>query len=870
MTIRIRIAALAGAIALACSAGAQQAPDQDQSYQAGAFDNVTADSSSRVVDPPSRVARLAYLSGDVSFAPAGENDWSRAQRNRPMVTGDKLYTDAGGRAELQVGASIIHVDQHTSMDFLNLNDQTAQVELTQGALNLDVRRLRSGEVYEVDTPTIAFVADRIGDYRIDVDSNGQTTTVSIRRGSGEAIGEGGKRVRIEEGQSVVFNDAQLNDYHNLAQRRSDDGFDTYAAQRSERYDRGVSRNYVSEDVVGYEDLDDNGSWEDAPDYGHVWYPTHVATDWAPYHDGNWDWVEPYGWTWVDNASWGFAPFHYGRWAYIGSRWGWVPGPVDVRPVYAPALVAFVGGGGFGVDISIGGPIGWFALGPGDVYFPGYRCGRDYFNSVNISNTVVNNTVVNNYYGAFSAGNVNYAQISYANRMAPRAMTAVPATTFASGRPVAASAIAVNRTMLTNARILPRATVAPTAASLVANRGRAMAPPAAVRNRSVVAANRPAPVPAPFAQRQALLRKNPPGQPLTAAQMRTVASANARGPAANSRSNVRVAGAAAATATAPNANARANARATANAPGTANNRAATTANARNGQLRSSGFAHGSNVPRESATAQQHASPNARFERGTARPTPQPRESTTAQQHASANARFERGNTQLRSSGFAHGGNAPRESVTTQQHASTNARVERGTGRPTPQPRESVSAQQRASANARIERSTTRPVAPRESVSAQNRTRTEQRGNVNANARVRSNAYAAHGRATEQRVAPTSTRANEHVQTRMSERAQTQIRTPQPAERAQVQSRTPERAPQRSIVREAPRMQPQVREQAHAQAQYRAPERIQPQVRVQPRAQAQYREPQRPTSQRQQTPQQREAKRKDEKRDQNGGG
>jgi len=488
MYTKQRLLALLIGAALAFSAGAQ-APNDRGPYDSAPEASLPA--APGQIDPPARVARLSDMSGNVSFTPAGENDWVQAQLNRPIVTGDRLWTADGGRAELQVGASTVRLDNGSNFDFLNLNDQMAQMELTQGTMNINVRRLHGDETYEVDTPTIAFVASRVGDYRIDVDPQSGFTTVTAWRGGGDAIGEGGKRVAIAEGQTVRFNDSQLVDYQ-VNQIRAPDDFDRYASTRDERYERAVSRNYVSEDVVGYQDLDQYGSWEDAPEYGHVWYPSSVSAGWAPYHDGHWTWVDPWGWTWVDAAPWGFAPFHYGRWAYVGSRWGWVPGPYDVAPVYSPALVAFVGGGGFGLSVSVGGPIGWFALGPGDVYFPGYRCGRDYFNRVNVGNTYINHTVVNNYYGSWSNGSVNYSQLTYANRNVPSAMTAVQSTAFVSGRPVASSAIAVNRTTMANAPVMPRAMVAPTQASLVAGRTRAAPPPTTAMNRAFEAAHTPLP------------------------------------------------------------------------------------------------------------------------------------------------------------------------------------------------------------------------------------------------------------------------------------------------------------------------------------------------------------------------------------------
>ncbi len=558
MITKQRLLVITMGAALACSCGAQ-APPNDNAANGSVPSNLPAQAqvsgpgpaispaqgqtapdpvAPGQADPPARVARLANMSGNVSFTPAGEHDWVQAQLNRPVVTGDKLWTADGARAELQIGSSTVRLDYQSNFDFINLNDQIAQMQLTHGSLSLDVWRLRAGETYEVDTPTIAFIANRVGDYRVDVDSQGGFTTVTARRGGGEAVGEGGKRVVIEEGQSIRFNDSALNDYKvNVS---SPDDFDLYCKQRQERHVSALARNYVSENVVGYEDLDEYGTWETAPQYGHVWYPTAVAADWAPYRAGHWIWVDPWGWTWVDDAPWGFAPFHYGRWAYVGTRWGWVPGPVEVAPVYAPALVAFVGGGGFGVNVSVGGPIGWFALGPGDAYFPGYYGGHDYFNRVNAG--YVNQTVVNNYYGAWASGNVNYSQMSFANRNAPRALTAMPAAAFASGQAVATSAVAVNRTTMANARVLPRAMVTPTQTSLVAGRGSAAAPPSALENRTVVAAHTPPPATPSFAQRQSALQKSA-GQPLSVNQMRTLsAQANGRSANAATAGNVRVVGA----------------------------------------------------------------------------------------------------------------------------------------------------------------------------------------------------------------------------------------------------------------------------------------------------------------------------------------
>jgi len=188
-----------------------------------------------------------------------------------------------------------------------------------------------------------------------------------------------------------------------------------------------SARYVSQDVIGYEDLDEYGHWRTVAEYGPVWTPDRVPAGWAPYRDGHWAWVEPWGWTWIDDAPWGYAVSHYGRWAYVRSSWVWVPAPVRSRAYYAPALVAFIGGPNFSISLSSGGSgVAWFPLGPREVYRPPYQVSRGYFENVNRSNTNVSPATITNVYN-----NVNVTNITYANRSAPNAVVAVPASAFAT-------------------------------------------------------------------------------------------------------------------------------------------------------------------------------------------------------------------------------------------------------------------------------------------------------------------------------------------------------------------------------------------------------------------------------------------------------
>ena len=184
-----------------------------------------------------------------------------------------------------------------------------------------------------------------------------------------------------------------------------DSFDQWCSQRDQKYLNAQARQYVSPEVPGYYDLDGYGSWATEAAYGPIWYPTSVAVGWVPYRYGRWVWVEPWGWTWVDNAPWGFAPFHYGRWVQVGPRWGWLPGPIAVAPIYGPAFVAFVGGAGFSVGVGVGGVAAWFPLGPGEPFYPWYHYSPGYLRQINVTN--VRNINVTNITNVTNINNIHY-------------------------------------------------------------------------------------------------------------------------------------------------------------------------------------------------------------------------------------------------------------------------------------------------------------------------------------------------------------------------------------------------------------------------------------------------------------------------------
>jgi hypothetical protein len=459
-------------------------------------------------DPAERVMRLSATGGGVSYSPAGEHDWTDAGLNRPLIRGDRLSTDRDARAELQVGSAAIRLGPNTSFEILDLDDRMAQVQVSEGTISLSVRRLYADQIYEIDTPTLAFTVTHVGRYRIDVAPDGADTTIVVWEGSGEADGDRSK-FPLRAGDAIRFRDAGLRDYEEFSEPPLDD-FDRFCLDRDRRLNQSPSLHYVSDDTIGYSDLDDNGSWNSDQEYGAVWYPSHVAVDWAPYRDGHWMWQEPWGWTWVDNARWGFAPSHYGRWVHVRHRWGWIPGPRHERPIYAPALVVFVGGQGWSVAISSGSsPIGWFPLGPREVYVPSYHVSRNYFTRVNTNNTVINNTTIVNVYNNYSHGKPDVTQAHYVNRGIPGAITAVPSSVFVNARPVRQSAIRTDHAAETTGQVSHVAPFAPSTHSLAPARSTPnVRPPRAVADRPILVRRAPPPKPVPFEARERQLQRNP--------------------------------------------------------------------------------------------------------------------------------------------------------------------------------------------------------------------------------------------------------------------------------------------------------------------------------------------------------------------------
>ncbi len=382
-------------------------------------------------DLPSRVGRLADVGGQVFVSPEDRtSDWTPIGINYTVTTGDNLWAGNDARAEVDFGAGRFRLAADTNVHISRLDDTTIALFVAQGRLILRLRFLEPGDVARIDTPNTQVVVTRPGLYRVEVAPDRQSTTLIVREG--EANLQLANTVQqVLPGQTAYAGGSDPA-YAEVRSGIGTDGFDVYSANRERRYDRNRSANHVSRQMVGAADLDEYGNWQTYPEYGAVWFPTAVAADWAPYRYGSWASVGGWGWTWVDAAPWGYAPFHYGRWAYIGGRWGWCPGGYVARPYWAPAMVGWVGGGGWTVSVNVGAPVyGWVPLGWGEPYVPWWRgCGSRCW------------TQYNRPYAVNVAERPNAPPTRYINWTAPGGVTAVAGANLVAHKPVAVNRINV--------------------------------------------------------------------------------------------------------------------------------------------------------------------------------------------------------------------------------------------------------------------------------------------------------------------------------------------------------------------------------------------------------------------------------------------
>ncbi len=333
-------------------------------------------------DPPALVGRVARGEGNATMRLPGAADWQPATLNTALTEGTAIWTEPGGRLALDVGQSRLFLEGGSAIQLDELVEDGLRATLAEGSVYLRAQGLGEYEgLMEIATPEAQLATAVDGRYLVEAAGEGRPGRIAVFEGVADVTPAGGEPVRIAAGEALVF--AQGSAPQRVAAGASVPLM-AWALAAEPRRPIPVA----AQGMTGIVDLAAYGRWDRSPDYGDVWYPP-VQADWQPYRDGRWEWREPWGWTWVDAAPWGFAPAHYGRWVQVGPRWAWAPQPVRVagprvRPVWAPALVAFFGAGG---GYRAGRPVGWVPLAPREPYYPWYRASPRYVQRVNVRQVV---------------------------------------------------------------------------------------------------------------------------------------------------------------------------------------------------------------------------------------------------------------------------------------------------------------------------------------------------------------------------------------------------------------------------------------------------------------------------------------------------
>lgn len=409
--------------------------------------------------PPGRVGSLSLRSGNVSLRVPGQTSWADAEVNHPVFTGTAFRTEPQARAEIRIGANTIDLSNSSEIEIASLIDQVTQIALSRGRIDLHLRQVGEGESVEIDTPRGGVRLLGSGKYDIDAGSGDQPLQIEVFEGSARFIG-GGSDTLIAAGDMAVLTGSDA--VTTSIEPAAPDGFVEWCRARDYDETRLTAPYYISPYMTGFAELDSAGSWKITSQYGPVWLPEAVPEDWAPYRYGHWSWVAPWGWNWIDNQLWGFAPSHYGRWALIDEHWAWVPGGFVAHPVYAPAVVAFLGTPGIGLSSADGAAVGWFPLAPGETYWPTYTRDLNYVRNLNLGNVQDVETI-----GMRADGEppLEVFDGNFANR---QFASVVPRSLFLNGRPVAPSRVTLPEQRLQNAPVLMGSPqIAPASAQQVA-------------------------------------------------------------------------------------------------------------------------------------------------------------------------------------------------------------------------------------------------------------------------------------------------------------------------------------------------------------------------------------------------------------------
>jgi hypothetical protein len=263
-------------------------------------------------------AHLAVVDGAVTLERDGQA--RTADINTVLLEGDRLRTDRG-RAEILFGdGSALDLDEFTGVDLLS----ASLVRLRGGQLRIAITRLSNDVNYRIDAAGSSVEIHSAVDCRVMLTDQHSALEVIlwVFRGTAELSNTHGRSVVRAGAQASAVDDTAPSTAS--AFNVSGDEFDQWVDDQHQARVGSTSAQYLPEEVRPYSGvLDSNGSWENDPSYGEVWYP-QVNSGWWPYSDGYYSYIPVYGWCWVGATPWAWPTQHYGHWGQASGRWYWKP------------------------------------------------------------------------------------------------------------------------------------------------------------------------------------------------------------------------------------------------------------------------------------------------------------------------------------------------------------------------------------------------------------------------------------------------------------------------------------------------------------------------------------------------------------------
>ncbi len=317
-------------------------------------------------DSQIRMVRLSLVEGDVQAVHPMSNKHEKALLNAPITQGMTLKTGEG-RAEIEFeDGSTLRMGPQTQVEFTDLSRRdsgalVSAIAVHNGIVYVDCK----GDNY-VKLSGGALSGSKNDDFSVMVAKNtirpNGKAHFRVTVGTSKAelgVFSGDVAVQSPSGslvaskkQSVIFNlDANTSV---LAKKLPSDPLDAWDKEQTDYHDRYLVASTRADPgspyAYGMSDLGYYGDFFNMPGYGLMWQPYFIGAEWNPFMYGAWlgdpcfngyFWdASCGGYTWVSAYPWGWLPYHYGTWVYLGGRgWAWQPGGYQTfRPV-APVMHA---------------------------------------------------------------------------------------------------------------------------------------------------------------------------------------------------------------------------------------------------------------------------------------------------------------------------------------------------------------------------------------------------------------------------------------------------------------------------------------------------------------------------------------------------